>query len=471
FAVATDRIGPAPTPGLIVSLPSAPSVGKVPTATPRGAAVPAASPRQGGSALVPTVHSQAQAPSANLAQSPAGAASTADSGPGVIRPMTLVPVEPPQSVAATFSLMDDPSGGGNEWEPPDPSVTLSGGGVMSDEEGNYYGIVGGQVAIVVSTPIDENIQSVTYKVSGAVESQSWTVSAGHSTRLAGAVTHTAPPGEALGTVDWFSFCWDETTGNHTISVQVNYARGAAPAKNLTVAVEKPDADMSMVTKPLKFGQHALQGGNYIGFYQDDPGVYFKASATTHRFGGDFAFLQTISIDLKQTYFATGQITETSPTVLDWNGQNPGNPLAIMVQDSSYTMYPAETQNIPFSRPPLVSPPAYAIHDTPVLSFGSYSNPLNRPTRFYQDVVFTTRLVYNPGGIWISLGYLIWNLHGERSFLNQAGFNYEDPNNWGGTQSLTPPSETAGTKQMVPELLPEWSENSQKYLKEWDQKKP
>ncbi|AGA27352.1 hypothetical protein Sinac_3071 [Singulisphaera acidiphila DSM 18658] len=78
---------------------------------------------------------------------------------------------------------------------------------------------------------------------------------------------------------------------------------------------------------------------------------------------------------------------------------------------------------------------------------------------------------NTYDILIFIYYLIWNLHGERSFLNQAGFNYEDPNNWGGTQSLTPPSETAGTKQMVPELLSEWSENSQKYLKEWDQKKP
>lgn len=57
-------------------------------------------------------------------------------------------------------------------------MTLSGGGVTSDGNGNYYGVVGGQVAIMVSTPIDENIQSITYTVSGAVQSQSWTVSAG-----------------------------------------------------------------------------------------------------------------------------------------------------------------------------------------------------------------------------------------------------------------------------------------------------
>ena len=193
-----------------------------------------------------------------------------------------------------------------------PNVFLSGGGVTSDGSGNYFGVIGGEVGISVSTPIDENIQSVTYTVSGAVQSQSWTVSAGHTTRLPGTVTHPDTSGQQLGTQDSFGFFWDETTGNHTVTVQVNYAEGAAAPKNFSVAVEKPDATMKVIGSPLKFGAFNASGVDVIGFYQDKPGVYFTGTATTHKFGGDFAFLQQFSMDFKQTYTSTGLITETSP---------------------------------------------------------------------------------------------------------------------------------------------------------------
>jgi hypothetical protein len=259
--------------------------------------------------------------------------------------------------------MDDSGGSGGGGQPPVPGVSLSGGGVMSDGNGNYYGVIGGQVTITVSTPIDENIQSVTYTVSGAVQGQSWTLSAGSSTRLPGSVTHPDQPGQQLGTGDSLSFDWDETTGNHSVSVQVNYPEGAANPVNISVSVEKPDADMNMVSNPMQFGTFNIGNSQVIGFYQTAPGVYFTASVTTHRFGGDFALLQQISIDLVQNYAATPQITETSPTVLDWNGQNQNDPLAIMLGDMSYTMNPGETQNIPFSRPPFQPPPVSQINDT------------------------------------------------------------------------------------------------------------
>jgi hypothetical protein len=98
--------------------------------------------------------------------------------------------------------------------------------------------------------------------------------------------------------------------------------------------------------------------------------------------------------------------------------------------------------------------------------------LNYATYFREDATFTTRLVCRPpGGIWISLGYLIWTLHGERTYQNNQNLAYTDPANWGGAENLNPPSEDAGTKQMVTELLPNWSANSQPYLQDWNNKKP
>ncbi|APW61912.1 hypothetical protein BSF38_03443 [Paludisphaera borealis] len=173
-----------------------------------------------------------------------------------------------------------------------------------------------------------------------------------------------------------------------------------------VSVEKPDvSSLSMTYNPLKFGQFV--GGNnqqLIGFNQTNPGVYFNASVTTHQFEGGFAFIQTVSMDLMQKYLGTPTITETSPTVLDWNGLNQNDPLAIMIRDRSFNLFANETQNLPFARPPYASLPVDYINDTPMLAFSGLGNALNYPTMFRENVTFTTRLVFRPeGGIWISLG--------------------------------------------------------------------
>lgn len=372
------------------------------------------------------------------------------------------------------ALMTQSGGsGGGSGQPPVPSVALSGG--SSDGHGHYYASVGGAAAINIWTPIDEKIRSVTYTVQGAVQTQAWGLSAGQSPRLPSPLTHPANPAtqQLNSTVDQLTFFWDETTGNHHIDVQVYYAQGAAASVAFDVSVEKPDvSSLSMTYNPLKFGK--FTGGNnqqLIGFSQTDPGVYFNASITTHRFEGEFAFIQTISMDLMQKYSSTPTITETSPTVLDWNGLNQNDPLAIMIQDRSFNLFANETQNLPFTRPPYASPSVSLINDTPMLAFSGYSNNLNYPTMFREDVTFTTRLVFRPeGGIWISLGYMIWTLHGERTYLNN-GLDRTDPANWAGSETLTPGTGGAGTAQIVPELLPAWTGNSQTYLQAWNNKKP
>ncbi len=169
----------------------------------------------------------------------------------------------------------------------------------------------------------------------------------------------------------------------------------------------------------------------------------------------------------QTYSLTGLISETSPLVLDWNGENQNDPLAIMLRDTAFTMGASETEEIPFAPIPQPAPAIDLIDDTPRLAFSGYSNATNRVTRFWQDANFSTRLVFRPpGGVWISLGEVNWSLHGERT--SQGGF-YTEPSNWAGAENYNGP--TGGDWTMSPELLPAWNENSQKYLTEWENKKP
>ena len=142
----------------------------------------------------------------------------------------------------------------------------------------------------------------------------------------------------------------------------------------------------------------------------------------------------------------------------------------MLIDTAYAMNPDETQNIPFTRFPSVDPPVDQVSDNPRLVFGKYDNNLNYPIRFYEDANFSTRLVFRPpGGIWISLGTVTWNLHGEWVFQFDTGFAYTNSASWGGTESYNGPPGGNGT--MVPELRPEWTANSQPYLQEWTGKKP
>jgi hypothetical protein len=199
---------------------------------------------------------------------------------------------------------DNSGGGDGGGQPPTPNITFSGGSV--DQEGNMFGVVGGKVSITVYTTNDAIIDSVKYSIEGAVQSQSWTVSAGSSTRLPGSVTHPADPStETLQSAeDSLTFYWDETTGTHHVTVAVTYPEGTTTL-NYAVSVEKPDVSLLKVTSnPLQFGQFSIGANQVLGFFQTSPGVYFNATVTTHRFGGDFAFLQEISIDLKQRYTQT-----------------------------------------------------------------------------------------------------------------------------------------------------------------------
>lgn len=66
--------------------------------------------------------------------------------------------------------------------------------------------------------------------------------------------------------------------------------------------------------------------------------------------------------------------------------------------------------------------------------------------------------------------MIWNLHGERTYVGN-GQDPTNPANWTGAETLTPGSVGAGTAEIVTELLPTWTGNSQTYLQDWNNKKP
>lgn len=51
-----------------------------------------------------------------------------------------------------------------------------------------------------------------------------------------------------------------------------------------------------------------------------------------------------------------------------------------------------------------------------------------------------------------------------TYLDNPNLLYTDPNNWGGSETLTPPSQGAGTKQMITEFLLNWNATARRIFR-------
>jgi hypothetical protein len=432
-----------PLAGTLVTLaaPSVPSVAAVPSATPPRQASPAVPLRSGG--FVPNATPYASAPSRQTAApvtgptlvtaAPGGTApvaGTVTSGRGAIRPVSMAPTTSHATAGATnttFSPMDDPSGGGGSPPPQAPSVVISGGGIGYNQDGSLYGVVGGSVAVDVTPPTGEELQSVTYTISGAVQSQNYTWFSGSTTRLSGPVVHNL----TYGSGDSLDFYWDETTGNHTITVQANYYDGAAPPVTSNVDVRQPNVQFFQdLYQPITAGSYtdSFSGIVSAGLTQGNgyatPGNQFTASVDTTGLpsNGTFAIIQLTQVNRQMT--ANNQIytKNSNGYVLDcpfsagYNSVTYGNYISDEIAPDQMLVPIPNVNYTPSAAYPNTTG---SIVDSPYQGFQFVNGGQTTFSQISMNDNFQTYLVYQPdGGIWVALSMIQWNVSG--SIINNAG---------------------------------------------------
>ena len=231
--------------------------------------------------------------------------------PGAIRPLALAPPSPDAPASAPVAA-DSPrsspqapstagqgtavtpsysSGGGN---PGNPTITyVTNAGMDSSES-----IVGGWAKVTLSAPAA--LQSVTWQVSGAMKSQSYTNAKGKTTPL----PSPANPDWTNGTSSQLTFYWDASPGIHNISASVVYAgnRGSGTSNAVPITVLAPKVD-SFKVDYTKNGWGDVTGGGVYGFHLDPRGLTYNAQVSLGNSAdasGSFAFIQVISENSKNT---------------------------------------------------------------------------------------------------------------------------------------------------------------------------
>jgi hypothetical protein len=164
-----------------------------------------------------------------------------------------------QARPALHPLAPSGHGGGvaplAEGGPNDPTIHFSGDNV-----------VGGAGEVILSAPAGKTLQTVTWQISGAEQSQSFVNSKGSATDLP---NPDGPLPEAGGSAQ-LDFFWNLQTGDHTISASVVYANngGAGTSNTVTVTVVAPSVVKHQVTyTPLAWGTIPNRNPAATGFYE------------------------------------------------------------------------------------------------------------------------------------------------------------------------------------------------------------
>ncbi len=155
-------------------------------------------------------------------------------------------------------------------------------------ETNGFAMVGGPVAASLIAPGGQDImQSVTWTVSGSMQSQTYQNSIGTTPPLSGSVTHTWNGG-SVG-YDSFSPFWNATPGKHTISVSITYSDGTKGNASITVNVAQPTFNSFSVI----FGRTEWAGNKTSGLIQTHMTYAASVTAPANQ-GGQIRICQKIT---------------------------------------------------------------------------------------------------------------------------------------------------------------------------------
>lgn len=385
---------------LSVSTPAKPSTVAVPVAKPRSETPSLASPGAGGIALnVPPRSSATPANAATPMTGPAAAITASTPVAGGIRPMSVAPLTSRQGGSTTLSPMDS-GGSGGSGNPGNPILGVSGGNV-----------VGAAVSASVTAPGVATFQTVTWNISGAETSQSYTNQTGTTTDLPNPTPGTSGTGSSA-----IKFYWNATAGAHTVTATVTYAApftGGGTSNTVTFTVVAPTVTVNKLlidSYPLVW-QTNVDGANHPGFTlqgtSGSNGFSLGSEVTlpnTATESGNYVFIQMASATLTVTNQSTGPHTlTTGGFVLDNNPQfttptsagwlayawtsdpvNPGGTVSVAAWSQNPTA--------PVDQPKLPAPSA-----------NTASGP-DLPIEMNINLQFYDWLVYRSGsGIWVGIG--------------------------------------------------------------------
>jgi len=424
-----------------------------------GGIAPAAQPSS-GPAVAPASSGVASPPPVLAVTPPVSPPS-----PAGIRPMTLAatraatPASTSPGTATTFDMTMSGSSSGSDTGSPigspvgspvgstsgsvknSASIHFSGGGyVYNPGDGSYTDIIGHGLNAVDSVIGPDQLQSVTWTVTGAgfvISQQTFTLTAGSNTLFNGPVTDPVPAGQ---TDDNIHFFWGPTKGDYVIKSVATFANYTVPSQ-VTVHVVAPTLNnLQMNELPLKAGIFNERGVDSDGFSQGEvdgtpAGDTVQASVTMPNIpdltGGRFGFIQM----LKGTLSVTGNISglhqkNMTDFVLDDSGSS--GSWFQNTWTSDYYPSQGQTADIPQIAQAGAVPPVY---DSP--ASGAPASWSGDPTRDYYTSInyqqeFKTYLMFIPNNIgmpgsaaWVPIGAVSWNFVGASKFDPMAGHHVFD----------------------------------------------
>lgn len=378
---------------------------------------------------------------------PSQASNAPLSGAGMIRPMALSPS--PLAVDSTNAahtigghggrLAPLASGGGSGGSgggqsggsggsPLPPSVYVSGPGITTNPQGQLLGVVGGQVNVSVTpgAPTQQSgpIVDVVYSVTGALSGQNYSWAKGESPATSG---QTVPPVQVNGVtvIPDYNFLEDNTTGNHSITVTVDYQNVSAGAVVNVNVLQPAVTSFQGVYEPFTIGQYGPNGTNYglsLGDGYLKPGISFTALVSNSvPFSGQFALIQLTQVDRSVTAFNPNEnqnITynqESHGSVLDNPYYFTGDPSVVTYAAYTTTMIgPNTIASVPDATYEQASTVQGVLVDSPSLGYLVVNN--NPVITSWVDMSvndsFQTYLAYRSnGGAWIGLSKISWSIFG------------------------------------------------------------
>ena len=391
--------------------------------------------------------------------------------PGVIRPVSLAPAanangvppgtyaNPTGSVAVVASGAMT-SGSAHIITPRDGSGSGGGGGGGSGNPGNPTvtvngdNVVGGPTTATVVAPGGATFDSVSWKITGAAKSQSYTNASGTTADLPN-----PSAGNSGGVSSSISFFWNATTGPETVVATVTYAApftGGGTSNTATVTVIAPAVTPNKFvidSQPLVWLPN-INGTGKPGFtLQSTPppptppdppvpivnGFSLGSEVTlpgTANQSGHYGFIQMVNATLTVTNKSTGpHVLTTNGFVLD------NNPQFFLPNDSGWLSFgswtspqlnPGDTFSLPAWTKQVNGPNSPV--DTPGLAAPSatVAGLPDPPIEMNINVQFYDWLIYQSGsGLWVGIG--------KTNILTITGDEKLDPatNTWAPVGALIP----------------------------------
>lgn len=378
------------------------------------------------------------------------------------------PPAPPQPTQTTRSASPMTAGG------PTIALLTDLGESIPDGDNSAYNVVGDMAEAIVVAP--QTIQSVTWKIEGAISVQNYTY-----TQASGsfqALDNPTTTQNVNSTISGYEFYWNGTAGNHTVSATVTYTDGSSADTNvMNVNVQSPTVDsfVDQYNTPSFVSWTDGNNNTMIGpadGLTGNPGQSFTALVDTAEYpqnhGGSFYFLQLVNTTRTLTDPDGDQIqkiTSNGKYVLD----APGGPNAAS-QPPNYFGYesadnPAGLTNIMIPESPYG--PGF-ISDTPAYgeNVGNYPNAYAKTISINDQ--FKMYLMYQSddlaGSIAIALSEIQWSFNVTATYngpANGVAADYTNGQNW--TMNVTSPQANPagnvinGTAPDTP--IPTWDGNS------------